>query len=207
MVEIDRRHMRIYLIRHGETDWNKELRLQGREDVPMNACGEQQALECGNALNGIEVDFIVTSPLQRAKKTAMIIAKQTGVDKVIIEEDLIERDFGEASGITYKEKNLRYANCEIPGYESTEELMERMDRVVKKYFEICPNGHVLMVSHGGAINSLLSEITGGELGSGKTRLKNACITLLEVDTNQMQLVDYNLDAHEFKMKYVEDVLL
>lgn len=198
--------MRIYLIRHGETDWNKELRLQGREDVPMNACGEQQALECGNAMKGIEVDFIVTSPLQRAKKTAMLIARQIGVDKVLVEEDLIERDFGEASGITYQEKNLKYVDCEIPGYETTEELMERMNRVVMKYYGIYPNGHVLMVSHGGAINSLVSEITGGELGSGKTRLKNACITILEVDANQMELVDYNLDAHEFMMKYVEDVL-
>lgn len=197
---MDRSIMRIYLIRHGETNWNKELRLQGREDIPMNECGELQALECGDALKSIRVDFIATSPLKRAKKTAELIARQTGVKEVVIEDDLIERDFGEASGMTYHEKNLKYSNQLIPGYEDKEHLIERINRVIRKYGELYPDGHVLMVSHGGAINAMVSKITNGELGSGKTRLKNACITILEVEGKSIRLLEYNLDAAEFKSK-------
>lgn len=194
--------MRIYLIRHGETDWNKELRLQGREDIPLNDCGKLQAQKCGEAIRGLEVDKIVCSPLLRAKDTAHIIGESLGIHDIIIEEDIIERDFGEASGMTYQDKNQKYENRSIPGFEDTKSLMERMYRAILHYGKKYPTGHVLMVSHGGAINALIAAITNGELGSGKTRLKNACLSIIEVENNEIQLVDYNMDAEEFAEKYL-----
>lgn len=194
--------MRIYLIRHGETDWNKELRLQGREDIPLNECGKKQAYQCGEAMKGLEVDVIVASPLQRAKDTAVIIGERLGIQEIRVEDDLIERDFGEASGLTYQEKNEKYHQAEIPGFEESEVLMERMLRAIHQYAARYPKGHVLMVSHGGSINALISAITNGDMGSGKTRLKNACLSILEVNGQEIQLVDYNLDAEEFAAKYL-----
>jgi len=195
--------MRIYLIRHGETDWNKELRLQGREDVPLNETGRMQAMECGNQIKKLKIDAAAASPLMRAQDTAMIIANQLGVCDVNIEPDLIERDFGAASGITYQEMKEKYPNREeIPGFESDERMIARMKDVILKYEEQYPNGHVLMVSHGAAINSMIAEITNGTCGTGKARLKNTCINVIDVQEKKMTLLEYNMDSREFELKYL-----
>ena len=141
--------MRIYLIRHGETDWNKELRLQGREDIPLNECGKEQAKACGAVLKGIKADVIVSSPLQRAKDTADIIREQMQMKDICVDYDIIEREFGEASGITYQEKMEKYGHGPIPGFESNESLNLRMKRAISKYSKRYPNGTVIMVSQGG----------------------------------------------------------
>ena len=85
--------MRIYLIRHGETDWNLEGKLQGREDIPLNDNGIQQAIICGQAFKGRKIKAILTSPLIRAKRTAEIIAEMSGIKKVIVEDGLIKMIF------------------------------------------------------------------------------------------------------------------
>ena len=72
--------MKIYMIRHGETDWNRELRLQGREDVPLNAAGKIQAAVCGDALKGLGIQAVFTSPLSRARLTGEILAGRIGLD-------------------------------------------------------------------------------------------------------------------------------
>lgn len=194
--------MRLYLVRHGETDWNKELRLQGREDIPLNECGRQQAYECGETIKSLELDLIVSSPLQRAADTAKIIGECLGLHHVIVDEDIIERDFGEASGMTYHEKNEKYKNLIIPRFEDTKSLLNRAIRAIKKYGAAHTDGHVLMVSHGGTINAIISYVTNGKLGTGKTRLKNACLSILEVKGDQIEMLDYNLEAKEFAQKYL-----
>ena len=195
--------MRLYLIRHGETDWNKELRLQGREDIPLNETGKKQAMECGKSIKMLKVDVVAASPLQRARDTASMIAKQLGVTEVKIEEDLIERDFGIASGITYQEMKEQYAAKEdIPGVELDEQMVARMRKVLISYEKQYLNGHVLMVSHGAAINSLISDITDGTFGMGKMRLKNAGINVIDVVDGQMSLIEYNLDGQDFALKYL-----
>ena len=85
--------MKIYLIRHGETDWNLQGRLQGREDIPLNQTGILQAEACGEALRAVRLDSIHTSPLMRAEETAEIIAAWQQCP-VIVNSELIERDYG-----------------------------------------------------------------------------------------------------------------
>ena len=85
--------MVIYLIRHGETDWNLQGKLQGREDIPLNKTGIWQAKVCGNALQNTKFHCIQTRPLQRAMETAEIIAFHQNC-RVIVNPDLIERDYG-----------------------------------------------------------------------------------------------------------------
>ena len=71
--------MKIYLIRHGETDWNHLNRFQGREDIPLNEAGIAQVAACGNALCHTGITAIYTSPLQRAFRTGEEIGRQTGL--------------------------------------------------------------------------------------------------------------------------------
>lgn len=189
--------MRIYLIRHGETDWNLEGKLQGREDIPLNDNGVQQAKICGQAFVGIKIKAILTSPLIRAKRTAEIIAEMTGSNQVIVEEGLIERDFGILAGVKYDSKKYFDTFGIDEGIEPFEDLHQRLIACIKENAERFYDEDIIMVSHGGAINSVISVLTSGEAGSGKTRLKNACISILEYQEGELKLKRYNLTAEEF----------
>ena len=79
--------MKLYLVRHGETDWNRARKIQGQVDIPLNEFGIHLAEETGKGLKDIPVDLCFTSPLGRAKQTAEIILK--GRDVPVIEEPLI----------------------------------------------------------------------------------------------------------------------
>ena len=79
---------KIYIVRHGETDWNKELRRQGRKDIELNEKGEKQAHEIKEKFKNINFDICYTSPLKRARKTAEIIID--GRCEIITENLIIE---------------------------------------------------------------------------------------------------------------------
>ena len=96
--------MKLYMIRHGQTEWNKEKRLQGRADIPLNAYGIQLAEETRDGLLGVRFDIAFTSPLKRAKKTAQILLEGQEV-KLIEDERIIEIGFGSYEGLCYAEEN------------------------------------------------------------------------------------------------------
>ena len=111
--------MNIYLLRHGETDWNKEGRIQGHTDIPLNENGKKQIAQVTAGLAGIcpSMDVILCSPLSRTKESAGIAAEQLHYpkDKIIEEPLLIERSFGDAEGLTAveREKNIRIITTRI----------------------------------------------------------------------------------------------
>ncbi len=184
--------MRILLLRHGETDWNTEGRLQGREDMPLNENGILQAKLCGAALAGIPINKAITSPLKRAKRTCEIVAGYMGLDRVEIEEGLLERDFGVMSG--KKLENIFAAiNCE--GSESLDDAAERIIAALKRH-EGRPGETILALSHGAVINTLLFALTDGKAGTGVTRLKNTCVNILEAEKGELRLIAWNLTAPE-----------
>ena len=189
--------MKIYLIRHGETDWNLQGRFQGREDIALNENGITQAKRCGQVLQGEHFAAVITSPLVRARKTAAIIADSVGVEKIIVEEGIIERDFSEVSGLTPKEREAFYATGQDDGKEPWEELCNRMMSCLSKYAETFYNENIIMVSHGASINSLISVLSEGKLGTRKTLLKNACINVVDYDDGNMSLGLYNITADEY----------
>jgi uncharacterized phosphatase len=191
--------MKIYLIRHGETDWNLQGRFQGREDIPLNQNGINQALRCGEAIKGENFQAVITSPLIRAKKTAQIIAECVAIDHVIIEKDIIERDFSKVSGMTPKEREAFYASGEIDDKEPFEDLCKRMLLCIRKYAEQYYDGNIIMVSHGASINSVLASLSAGKTGTGKIILKNTCINILNYQNGQISLGEYNLSVEEYLM--------
>lgn len=189
--------MKIYLIRHGQTDWNLQGRFQGREDIELNENGISQARECGRALKGEIFKAVITSPLSRARKTAEIIAENVSIDRVIVDEGIIERDFSKVSGLTPKEREAFYISGEKDDKEPWEDLYKRMFRCIKKYAELFYGQNIIMVSHGASINAVLSVLSEGRTGTGKILLKNACINVLNYDSGHLSLGEFNLTAQEY----------
>lgn len=189
--------MKIYLIRHGETDWNRQGRFQGREDIPLNDKGIEQAGKCGSALEGESFKAIISSPLCRARKTAEIIAKHVGVTNLICEDKITERDFSKVSGMTPKEREVFYASGEKDDKEPWEDLSKRMIASIHKYAKQYKDDNIIMVSHGASINAVLSVLSSGETGTGKILLKNACINVINYNNGHMELGVFNLSAEEY----------
>ncbi len=191
--------MVIYLIRHGETDWNRQNRLQGTEDIALNETGIMQSRECAKAFIGVPVDCILSSPLMRAKVTAEIIADTLGRGPVIVEQGLTERDFGKLSGLTYEDKNTLFARNEDPCMEPREAVIDRFSGVINRYICADRSESIAVVTHGALINVILSHLSGGEIGTGKTVLKNTCINKLTSAGRGLEIEFYNLTPAEFKM--------
>ncbi|MDE7038136.1 MAG: histidine phosphatase family protein, partial [Lachnospiraceae bacterium] len=89
--------MKLYIVRHGETEWNKERRLQGQVDIPLNESGRRLARETSGGLAGIHFDLCYSSPLSRARETAELILEGRSTP-VIEDERIIEMAFGECEG-------------------------------------------------------------------------------------------------------------
>lgn len=191
--------MRIYLIRHGETDWNLQGRLQGREDIPLNETGRMQARQSGRVLQKTGVKTIITSPLIRAVETARIISKSLDKARLIIDDDLIERDFASLSGMTY-DRSKYFDTFGVAGnsLEPLDKLSKRLIDCITSYAKKYPKQDIIMVSHGAAINAVISVLTQGKNGTGVTGLKNACICILTYENKQLQLEAFNLSAKEFE---------
>lgn len=185
----------LYLIRHGETDWNRLGRLQGIEDIELNGHGEQQAHQCGSSLKHEPIDLIFSSPLKRAYKTAQIINEYLGLPKVQKIEGLHERDFGIASGLTKEERENLYPDGQVPGMEAWEELKSRAMQSIEQMIEQYPKERLLVVTHGGVINAILHTISQGEIGTGITRLKNTCLSVLHFHHGQWQIEKHNCTQH------------
>jgi len=189
--------MKLFLIRHGETDWNKQGRFQGREDIPLNETGIKQALNWGQALKGEHYAAVITSPLMRAKKTAEVIAEVVGTEKVIVEEDLIERDFNKISGMTPQERKAFLASGQVDNKEPYEVICKRMQRGIMKYARMFYDENIILVSHGASIRAILDQYTGGKITSKRIILKNTCISILKYNNGVMKLGAYNLTPEEY----------
>ena len=147
--------MVIYLVRHGETDWNRQNRLQGIEDIELNETGLMQSAVCAKAFLNVPIDGILTSPLKRAKVTAEIVASIINAGPVIVEQGLTERDFGRLSGLTYEEREALLTRNEDPGMEPKQSLTDRFMTVLYQYIRepsllktsVKAYKNILVVSH------------------------------------------------------------
>lgn len=164
--------MDIYLIRHGETDWNKTKRLQGITDIPLNAYGIELAEKTAEGLKDVPFDIIYTSPLIRAYKTAEII-RGTRPIEIIPTKGLLEISFGDYEGLTYLPEKY---NIPKPGFrkffddpehydtppngESLQHLRERTSSFVRSIMNDPANEDltILMAAHGAAIRGILSGL-------------------------------------------------
>lgn len=151
--------MSIYVIRHGQTDYNLKNIYQGQIDIKLNQTGLQQAEEMAKKFKNLKVDTILVSPLTRAMQTAEPISKVTGITP-IIEQGLIERNFGQMEGHANREDcNIAMLldydkNYDIYGVEPIQALFKRvydcMDSIVKKY----QHKNIAIVTHAGVAQAI-----------------------------------------------------
>ena len=144
----------LLLVRHGETDWNAEGRLQGHTDRPLNDYGRQQAKELAERLAGEGADAIYASDLVRAKETAEIVGERLGLP-VVIDADLREKNWGNWEGLTGDER----VHIEFEG-ESTADHRDRMMRAVRRIAERHPRQRVVVVTHGGSLRRVQAAVNG-----------------------------------------------
>lgn len=143
----------IYIVRHGQTDWNVQKKVMGRYDEPLNEKGKQQAEEAKNSLKEMNLDLIICSPLKRAKQTAEIINRDRNIS-IIYDDRIIERDFGEFEGKKTKDFDFhRYWNYyKNDIYEQAENIQDFFKRIYEFLDDInnkYKDKNVLIVTHGG----------------------------------------------------------
>jgi broad specificity phosphatase PhoE len=151
----------ILLVRHGETDWNRERRWQGHAERPLNETGRTQARELAERLAEDPPEAIVSSDLGRARETAEIVGARLGLP-VELDPRLREVDVGEWSGLTMAEIEVRYPEAMRrrlqggTGWEEGETYEEMGARVLAALHEIASRhtGRVLVVTHGGAMRAV-----------------------------------------------------
>lgn len=179
------------LLRHGQTDWNIDFRLQGVTDIPLNETGIAQARDAAAAINPEDWDLVLSSPLSRAKDTAKIVSELNGLLPTEVEPLLIERSFGEAEGLMYQEWKERYADTNaVPGGESLPDLESRAHLLLDFLAEKYSGRKVLAVSHGALIRILLRIISDGEFPRDGERLGNACLSTFSHEDGSWRIDSY-----------------
>ncbi|MGB3376074.1 MAG: histidine phosphatase family protein, partial [Microbacterium sp.] len=187
----------ITLVRHGQTDWNLERRIQGNTDIPLNDTGRADALAAAEVLATGSYDAVYASPLVRAQETARIIATRLGLAAPVTTRGLREREFGEAEGIDVADYIARYGgwHSEVPGAESLEQVRDRaldsLDRIVRaSRRRSTPNQESLVVvSHGGVIRALLMHASGGSLPRDGDLLRNGSVHRFVAEHATLRLLE------------------
>jgi uncharacterized phosphatase len=181
----------IGLLRHGQTDWNIDFRLQGVTDIPLNETGIGQARLAAEVISAADWDLILTSPLSRAKDTAQIVATAHGFEDFRVEPLLLERSFGEAEGLGHDEWRAKYSDTNsVPGGESLAELEARSWKLLELFAENFAGKRVLAVSHGALIRKLLGLVSQGEFPREGERLGNASMSIFEHDGSGWRISKY-----------------
>ena len=183
----------LLLVRHGETDWNRELRFQGQSDPPLNELGRRQAFELADRLAEEEIAAIYCSDLRRAHETARAVADRLGLEVTIMPE-LREIDVGSWAGFTRDEIADRFPD----GFrrwlegeqghdgESREVLAVRVREIALRIAAAHPGEQVLLVSHGVALRTLLNQAQGGLSEYG---LDHCAVSRIAVEGDEFRSVD------------------
>lgn len=145
---------RVLVVRHGQSEWNADGRWQGQENPPLTDLGRRQALHAAGAVGA--VDAIYASPLERATRTAHLIAESVGVGPVVLLPGLMERHAGEWQGLTRAQIERAFpgyleAGERPPGWEADDLVEQRVMGALDSIAEEHPDGHVLAVAHAGVI--------------------------------------------------------
>jgi probable phosphoglycerate mutase len=163
--------VRIFLARHGETEWNRVGRWQGATDIPLSAVGREQARQLADRLRAHGIGQVHASDLSRASETAQIVAGALGLPSINLDPRLRERGFGCFEGLTREEcaslhpeawqRYLADRRSTPPSAEHQADVVARMGLAMATVAESIADGRpALVVSHGGAIRSFIAAVSG-----------------------------------------------
>lgn len=195
--------MRIYLMRHGETDWNKARRLQGQSDVPLNEFGIELAIKTAEGLKDVDFDAAFSSPLKRALVTAQTVLGDREVS-LVTDERLMEMNFGQSEGqgfdpMKQNPEHPFYAflckpECYAPtdGGESIGQAKERAAAFLRERIfpleKSCRN--VLIVAHGALNRCILNPIAGiPDKDFWKIGLPNCAVSILSLENGKLEILE------------------
>lgn len=197
---------RLFVVRHGETAWNADRRIQGHTDIGLNARGRRQARRVAEALAGEGLDAVYSSDLLRAAETAAAIAAAAG-RPVVHDTGLRERAFGHFEGLTYDEIRRRHPEgaerwrLRDPGFgpEGGERLRDFSERCVAATLRLAarhPGEAIALVAHGGVLDCLYRAAARVGLDAPRTwQLGNASINRLLHAEGALVLVGWDDAAH------------
>ncbi|HHY90333.1 MAG TPA: histidine phosphatase family protein [Clostridiales bacterium] len=198
--------MRLYIVRHGETQWNAEARAQGSQNVQLTENGINQARLLANRIQHYPIHAIYSSDLDRAYETAKIIGKKINLEVNILNE-LREMSFGKWEGLTMDEIQQKYHDhyivwrstphqAEIPDGERLLDVQTRSLKAVHQLLKRHKDQNILIVSHGVTIKSMILGLMDIELSNFyKIRQDNACLNIIEFREYGPVLVTLNDTAH------------
>lgn len=197
---------RIIAIRHGETAWNVDTRIQGQLDIPLNENGRWQARRLAAALEGETAAAVYTSDLARASETARFVAGVLG-RQAVAHQGLRERAFGMFEGRTFAEIDATWPEDAMrwrkrdtgfapPGGESLEQLHDRVAATAHELAARHPGEQVVFVAHGGVLDILYRIATRQDLQAPRTwQLGNAAINRLLWTPEGFSLVGWSDTRH------------
>ena len=198
--------MRVILVRHGQTDWNRENIFRGRIDVELNPEGIVQSQKIGEKLSKITVDGIYSSPLSRAMETAKIIASFHN-QPVEVLDDLTDIDFGKWQGLSQQQAKEQYPqiyttwqtrpeNVKIPGAETLDDVRIRVINVLNGIFSDQSDGTVIVISHGLINKVLLCAVLGlGNSHFWKIKQDNSAVNIFKYTERKSKVFLMNDTTH------------
>ncbi len=185
--------MIICLIRHGQTNWNSQRKIQGRTDNLLNDAGRAEAEKVAEYLkkNDPRWDQVFSSPLKRALETGRIIAGRLGLPDPIVHPGLTERQFGVFEGTVINENTFPSIMQEqVPGLESKADLQARVLKTLSEIAKSHPADKILITTHSHFIKGLLSTLI-PDFNFG-TLLKNTAINYFEIQDQTITLLSWNI---------------
>ncbi|MBS0622502.1 MAG: histidine phosphatase family protein [Verrucomicrobia bacterium] len=191
---MEKLHKKIYLVRHGETEWSKGGRHTGLTDIPLTERGKEEACLAGKRLKGETFASVLVSPLQRAQQTCHLCGFEGEISP-----DLVEWDYGLYEGLTTAQIRREVPHWTIfthgaQGGESLEAIEKRAQRVISKILDI--QGDVAIFSHGHFLRALAAVwIEMGVRGGGRLFLETAAISILGWEKETRALLLWNDTAH------------
>jgi probable phosphoglycerate mutase len=187
---------RLFLVRHGETDWAASGRHTGWTDIPLNDRGRRQAAQLAERLTGESFDRVFSSPLSRALETCRLVGLG---DRVIVDPDLREWDYGEYEGrktdeIREEVPGWTIWSDDVPGGETIAAVAMRLDRVIARALE--SDGDVAVFGHGHALRILAARWLGlGPAAGAMFELSTATISRLGWERERSVIELWNEAAH------------
>ncbi len=196
--------MLLYFIRHGQTDWNKERRMQGQSDIPLNENGREAAIEAGKTLADTKIDLAFSSPLKRAKETAELVLKDRNIP-IIEDKRIQEISFGICEGMIGRDENQRpigyfaefFAHPELyKAPENGEDAKMLCARTWNFLEDITSRKElqdksILIATHGAALQSMMLWVKKQPISEfWKSGLKKNCsVTKVEVKNGQIHVLE------------------
>lgn len=196
----------LILIRHGETDWNVEHRIQGHTDVPLNEAGLTQADAIGERFVDERIDILLSSDLGRAMQTANPIAKACGLP-VVRDARLRERHLGVLQGKTIDEARelaprayeifrSRMTDTDLEGGESLAEFAQRVTETLMELARIHRNKRIVAVTHGGVVDIAYRLANNTPLDAPRLfAIHNASVNTLRATASGFELVSWSDISH------------